>query len=295
MSKNKKELFSGAATAIITPFSGGKIDYKAFGNLLDFQIDGGIKTVVVSGTTGESAALTYGELEELFGFACKHIGSEATVIAGCGCNNTERSVEIARTAEWSGCRGILAVTPYYNRPTERGLVEHYTKLADSVNLPLIVYNVPSRTGTNMGLDVLRELAEHPRIVGVKEASGSISLVADIIAELGDDLDVYAGNDDMTVSVMALGGRGVVSVVSNILPVEVEQMCCACLDGDFGEASERQLNLIPIIRALFKESNPIPIKYALSHLGFCKEEYRLPLCSPTEETKKLIDGVLDAII
>ena len=294
MSKNKKELFFGAATALITPFCDGRIDYKAFGNLIDFQLDGGIETIVVAGTTGESAAFSYGELEELFSFACKCAGKKAKIIAGCGCNNTERSVEIARTAERCGCHGLLAVTPYYNRPTAKGLVEHYLCIADATELPLILYNVPSRTGTSMGLDVLRELAKHPKIVGIKEASGSISLAADILAELGDDLDLYAGNDDMTVAIMVLGGRGVVSVVSNLLPVEIDKMCKMCLEGDFTSAVRLQLDLIPIIRAMFKESNPIPIKYAMSHLGFCKEEYRLPLCSPTAETKELIDMILEVI-
>ena len=294
MSKNKKELFSGAATAIITPFSGDKIDYKAFGNLIDFQLDGNIETIVVAGTTGESAALSYGELEELFSFACERVKGKAKIIAGCGCNNTERSIEIARTAEWCGCHGLLVVTPYYNRPTAVGLVEHYTKIADSVNLPIILYNVPSRTGTNMGVEVYRELAAHQRIVGIKEASGSISLAADILSEFGEDFDVYAGNDDITVPIMALGGKGCISVLSNLLPVEVSKLCKMCLEGDVAAAGQLQLDLIPIIRALFKESNPIPIKYAMHRLGFCEPVYRLPLCEPSDETKNLIDLILNAL-
>ena len=294
MSKNKKELFCGVATAIITPFFEGKIDYKAFENLLDFQIEGSVKTIVVAGTTGEASSLSYGELEELFSFACRHTKGRAKIIAGCGCNNTERSVEVAQTAEWCGCHGLLAVTPYYNRPTSLGLVRHYESLADAVNLPLILYNVPSRTGTGLGVDVCRELSGHPRIVGIKEASGNISFVADILAECGDDLDVYSGNDDMVVPIMALGGRGCISVVSNILPVEMHKLCKNCLDGNFQAAAAQQLDLIPIIRAMFKESNPIPIKYALSHLGFCTPEYRLPLCPPSDETAKIIDEIVDLI-
>ena len=294
MSKNKKELFSGAATAIITPFSGEKIDYRAFGNLIDFQIEGGIETIVVAGTTGEASSLSYAELEDIFSFACERTKGKAKIIAGCGCNNTERSAEIARTAEWCGCHGLLAVTPYYNRPTAKGLVEHFTKIADSVNLPLVLYNVPSRTGTNMGVEVYRELASHPRIVGIKEASGNISLAADILSELGDDFDVYAGNDDMTVPIMALGGRGCISVLSNLLPVEVGKLCKMCLEGEIAAAGQLQLDLIPIIRALFKETNPIPIKYALSRLGFCEERYRLPICPPTDSTATLIAMILGTL-
>ena len=294
MSKNKKELFSGAATAIITPFSGKKIDYKALGGLIDFQLDGRIETIVVAGTTGEAPALSDSELEELFTFSAERVASKAKIIAGCGSNSTEHSVEIARIAEWSGCAGLLAVTPYYNKPTARGLVEHYLKIADAVNLPIILYNVPSRTGVSIGLDCYRELASHEQIVGVKEASGSISLAADILAEFGEDLDLYSGNDDMTVPIMALGGKGCISVVSNLLPLEVHELCRHCLEGNFAAAGELQLDLIPIIRALFKESNPIPIKYALSRLGFCELSYRSPLCPPSEETASLIDSILDVL-
>lgn len=294
MSKNKKELFSGAATAIITPFSGEKIDYKALGGLIDFQLDGRIETIVVAGTTGEAPTLSDNELEELFTFSAERVGSKAKIIAGCGSNSTEHSVEIARIAEWSGCAGLLAVTPYYNKPTARGLVEHYLKIADAVNLPIILYNVPARTGVSLGLDCYRELASHEQIVGVKEASGSISLAADILAEFGEDLDLYAGNDDMTVPIMALGGKGCISVVSNLLPLEVHELCRHCLDGNFAAAGELQLDLIPITRALFKESNPIPIKYALSRLGFCELSYRSPLCPPSEETASLIDSILDVL-
>ena len=294
MSKNKKELFSGAATAIITPFSGDKIDYKALEGLIAFQLDGKIETIVVAGTTGEAPTLSQGELEELFTFSAERAKGKAKIIAGCGSNSTEHSVEIARIAEWSGCAGLLAVTPYYNKPTAKGLVEHYLKIADAVNIPMILYNVPSRTGVNIGLECYRELAPHKQIVGVKEASGNISLVADILSEFGDDLDLYAGNDDMTVPTMALGGKGCISVLSNLLPLEVHELCRLCLDGDFATAGELQLNLLPIIRALFAQTNPIPIKYALSRLGFCELTYRSPLCPPSEETAKLIDSIIDVL-
>ena len=294
MSKNKKELFLGAATAIITPFYNGQIDYKALGGLIDFQLDGGIETIVVAGTTGEAPALTYAELEEIFAFSLSRAKGKAKIIAGCGCNNTERAVDIGRSAKEIGCDGLLAVAPYYNRPTPRGLVSPYLEIADKVELPLILYNVPSRTGVNIGLDVLKTLAVHPRIVGLKEASGNISFVAEVLAELGDELDIYSGNDDMIVPVMALGGKGCISVASNILPFEVKSLCQSCLDGCFDVARELQLGLMPLVRALFAESNPIPVKYALSHLGFCAEEYRLPMCPPSEATKRLVEGIVETM-
>lgn len=292
MSKNKETLFEGAATAIITPFYKGKIDYKALGGLIDFQIDGGIETIVAAGTTGEAPSLSYTELEELFLFTVKRAGKRARVIAGCGCNNTERSVEVSKIAQDCGCAGILAVTPYYNRPTNAGLVTHYLSIAESVTLPIILYNVPSRTGTNMGIDVLAALAKHPRIVGVKEASGNVSIAGDIICQLGEELDVYSGNDDIAVPIMALGGKGCISVLSNLMPFETGRMCRLCLEGRISEAGRLQIELLPIIRALFCETNPIPVKYAMHRLGFCTDEYRLPLCPPSDEVKKRIDVLLE---
>lgn len=292
MSKNKETLFEGAATAIITPFYKGKIDYKALGGLIDFQIDGGIETIVAAGTTGEAPSLSYTELEELFLFTVKRAGKRARVIAGCGCNNTERSVEVSKIAQDCGCAGILAVTPYYNRPTNAGLVTHYLSIAESVTLPIILYNVPSRTGTNMGIDVLAALAKHPRIVGVKEASGNVSVAGDIICQLGEELDIYSGNDDIAVPIMALGGKGCISVLSNLMPFETGRMCRLCLEGRISEAGRLQIELLPIIRALFCETNPIPVKYAMHRLGFCTDEYRLPLCSPSDEVKKRIDVLLE---
>ena len=294
MSKNKKELFWGVATAIITPFSGDRIDYKAFGNLIDFQIDGGIETIVVAGTTGEAPTLSYAELEELFSFSVSHTENRAKIIAGCGCNCTDRSVEIARTAKACGCHGLLTVSPYYNRPTLCGLINHYVKIADATDLPMILYNVPSRTGTNLTPDVYRSLAPHKSIVGIKEASGSISLAADILSEFGEDFDLYSGNDDMIVPIMSLGGKGCISVISNLLPAETQALCRACLEENFQRAATLQLDLIPIIRALFTETNPIPIKYALSRLGFCEPVYRLPLCQPTKATAELIDMILQSL-
>lgn len=294
MSKNKKTVFSGAATALITPFCNGEIDYKALSGLIDFQIDGKIETIVIAGTTGEAPTITWREYEKLFKFATKYANGRAKIIAGCGTNSTRRSTEIAKIAYEGGCECVLAVTPYYNKPTNQGLVEGFIALADASPIPVILYNVPSRTGTNISMECYRELSRHENIVGVKEASGSISAVADILTEFGDDLDVYTGNDDMIVPTMSIGGSGAISVVSNILPFETGRLCKLCLNGSYKEAAELQLDLIPIIRALFKETNPIPVKYALSRLGFCLPEYRLPMCPPTDETKTFIDAVLSSI-
>ena len=188
----------------------------------------------------------------------------------------------------------MAVNPYYNKPSASGLIKHYLAITESTNLPIILYNVPSRTGASIGLEVYRALAKHEKIVGVKEASGSISLAADILTELGEDIDLYTGNDDMIVPTMSLGGKGCISVVSNILPVETATLCKLCLEGNYSGAAERQLDLIPIIRALFAETNPIPVKYALHRMGFCKLEYRLPLCEPSKNTAELIDDILSVI-
>ena len=293
MSKNKKELFVGAATALITPFFDDGIDYKALGGLIDFQLDGGISALVMAGTTGEAPTLSYSELEELFAFAVARAGKKAAIIAGCGGNSTERAKEIAVIAKGCGCDGILAVTPYYNKPTSDGLIRHFSLLAE-VGLPTILYNVPSRTGVSIDTECYRALAEHPLIVGVKEASGSIAAVCDLLSEFGENFDVYTGNDDMTVPTMSLGGKGCISVVSNLLPLEVNELCALCLSGNFQAASELQLALIPIIRAMFKETNPIPIKYALSRVGFCLPHYRLPLCPPSEKTARLIDLIVESM-
>lgn len=290
MSKNKKELFCGASTAIITPFLNGNVDYEAFGNIVDFQTNCGIEAIVVAGTTGEASVLSYDELEKLFEFACGRAEGKTKIIAGCGSNNTLRSVEVALIAERCGCDGVLAVTPYYNRPTSCGLVEHYAKIADAVNVPIIVYNVPSRTGINVEIEVYKELAKISNIVGVKEASGNIAIVEDILSAVGDDLDVYAGNDDITVPVMALGGKGCISVISNLLPQKVVELCKMCADGNIAEAGKLQIELVPVIRAAFSETNPIPIKYVMYRYGFCTLEYRLPMCPPSKETQKNIDAV-----
>ena len=291
MSKNKKELFCGAATAIVTPFSGGKIDYRALGNLIDFQTDGGIETIVVAGTTGEAPTISYEELEDIFAFSAERAKGKAKILAGCGCNCTERAVEIAKIAEWSGCNGLLAVNPYYNKPSASGLIKHYLAITESTNLPIILYNVPSRTGVNITLPVYRELAKHERIVAVKEASGNLSAIAQLIDECGDALDVYSGNDDQIVPIMSLGGKGVISVVSGILPKETHDICAACLAGDFKTGAELQLKYLKLINTLFCEVNPVPVKAASALLGLCNGELRLPLCEMEDDNHQKLVGVM----
>ena len=290
MSKNKKTLFTGAATAIVTPFRDGKIDYKAFGSLMDFQIEGGIKTIVVAGTTGEASSLSYGELEELLGFAVGYADGRASIIAGCGCNNTERSIEVARIAQWYGCQGLLAVTPYYNRPTDVGITKHYTALADSTELPLLLYNVPSRTGVNLSLETLDRLGECERIVGIKEASDSLDRLVAISGI--KSLSLYSGNDSQIYPILSLGGLGVISVVSNLYPRETADICKYYFANDRDNSAKAQRTLLPVINALFLETNPAPIKYAMSKRGLCAPDMRLPMWLPTKVTRDKIDRVIE---
>ena len=285
MSKQKGFLFRGAATAVVTPMRGDRIDLDSFRRLLEFQISEGIDALVIAGTTGEASTLADGEHMELLRFAVDSVAGRVPVIAGTGSNSTAHAVKMSRFAEECGCDGLLLVTPYYNRATERGLVEHYRTIADATDLPILLYNVPSRTGVRLTLPVYRALAEHPRILGVKDASGDAAAGAEILAELGDHFDLYSGNDDITLPLLALGGAGVISVASNIIPAEIHRLCAAFDEGRYEESRQLFLSTLPLCKALFAEVNPIPVKSALSMMGFCEEEYRLPLCPPSEETKK----------
>lgn len=284
MSKQKRSLFRGAATAIVTPMRNGRIDYDAFEGLLEFQIDRGIDALVIAGTTGEASTLADGEHMELLRFAAGTVAGRVPVIAGTGSNCTAHAIKMSRFAGECGCDGLLLVTPYYNRATEKGLVDHYRAIANSTELPILLYNVPSRTGVRLTMPVYRVLAEHPRILGVKDASGDAAAGAEILSELGDHFDLYSGNDDITLPLLSLGGSGVISVVSNLLPAEIHRLCALFDEGEYGKARELFLSTLPLCRVLFAEVNPIPVKSALVMMGLCAEEYRLPLCAPTEETK-----------
>ena len=285
MKNNRKPVFTGVCTALITPFRDGKIDFEALSGLIEFQIDGGVDALLINGTTGESATLTDAEKREIISFAVSEVGGRVPVIAGTGSNDTKKAVELSKFAYDVGADACLAVTPYYNKASEVGLIKHYEAIVDATEIPIILYNVPSRTGVNIPLSVYERLSEHKNIVAVKEANPSVSDFARLSARCGKNLDLYSGNDDLILPCLSLGGNGIISVISNALPRQTGDICRLWFGGKIKEATELQLKLLPLTNALFCEVNPIPIKALLSHLGFCKEEYRLPLC-PMDSDRKM---------
>ena len=293
MSKLKKSIFTGAATAIITPFSQGAIDYESFGKIIEDQISGGIDAIVVAGTTGEAATLTHEEHCECIKYVVEKVEGRVPVIAGTGSNDTAYGIELSQYACEVGADALLLVTPYYNKATPKGLIKNFLETADKTNKPIILYNVPSRTGCNISLPVYRERAKHERIVAVKEASGNISAIAELIAECGDSFDIYSGNDDQIVPIMSLGGKGVISVLSNILPRQTHEMTRLCLEGNFTAATELQLKYLKLINTLFCEVNPVPVKTAAALLGWCSDEMRLPLCEMEDANKDKLISVMKA--
>lgn len=294
MSKFKSSVFTGAATAIITPFSDGKVDYKSFGELIESQIKAGIDGIVVAGTTGEAATLTHEEHCKCIEFAVEKVAGRVAVIAGTGSNDTAYGIELSQFACRAGADALLLVTPYYNKATPKGLIKSFLETADKTTKPIILYNVPSRTGCNITLPVYRELAKHERIVAVKEASGNIGAIAQLFAECGDYFDLYSGNDDQIVPIMSLGGKGVISVLSNLLPQETHNICKACFDGNYTLAASEQLKYMELIGALFCEVNPVPVKTAMAHLGYCSEEMRLPLCEMEDANKAKLIAAMEAL-
>jgi len=280
----KKTIFEGAATAIITPFSNGKVDFEAFGKLIDFQINNKIDGLVVCGTTGEASTLTDEEHRECIKFAVERTAGRVPVIAGTGSNDTDYAIDLSKYADSVGVDGVLLVTPYYNKATPNGLIRSFTAVADAIKVPVVLYNVPSRTGCNISLPVYKELAKHENIVATKEASGNISAIAEIAAEVGDSLHIYSGNDDQIVPIMSLGGKGVISVLSNIMPKETHDICELYLNGKVKESAAMQLKYLDLINALFCEVNPIPAKTACGLMGLCSDEMRLPLCEMEDNTK-----------
>lgn len=273
----KTPIFTGSSVAIVTPFRGDKVDYKKLGELIDFQIKGGTSAITVCGTTGESSTMSLEEHMEAVDFCVKYVNKRCKVIAGAGSNDTMAAVLLSKEAENSGADALLSVTPYYNKTTQRGLIKHYTYIADRVNIPLIVYNVPSRTGLSCTADTYKELSKHPNINGVKEASGNFPLINATIASCGDELNVWSGNDDETLPMMAIGAKGVISVVANIMPEFVAQLTKFCLNGDFKHAAELHFKYLDIMGKLFIEVNPIPVKNAMNMMGMDVGEPRLPLC------------------
>ena len=287
----KKPVFTGACTALVTPFLGEAVNYPMLEQLLRRQLEAGIRAVVLCGTTGESATLSDAEKLAIIRRARAFLRDRCTVIAGTGSNDTEHAVSLSRLAQEAGADALLVVTPYYNKATPEGLVVHYTAIAAAVHIPVIVYNVPSRTGVDMPVEVCRELAKIPNIAGIKEASPDISKIARLRAECPPEFTIWSGNDDQATAVMALGGAGVISVVSNLFPEEVQSMAMAALDGDFDTASDLQLKLLPLIRALFREVNPIPVKAAMKRLGYDCGICRLPLTPPSRETVEILKKLL----
>lgn len=291
MSKNKQTIFTGAATAIITPFRNGAIDYDSFGQIIEDQIAESIDAIVVAGTTGEAATLTHEEHCDLIRYAVEKIAGRVPVIAGTGSNDTAYGIELSKYACEVGADALLLVTPYYNKATPKGLIKSFLETAEQTDKPIILYNVPSRTGCNITLPVYRELAKHERIVAVKEASGNLSAIAELFAECGDDFDIYSGNDDQIVPLMSLGGKGVISVLSNVCPKLTHDLTQFCLNGNFPAATELQLNYLRFINALFCEVNPVPVKTAMAELGKCDIEMRLPLCEMDDANKAKLLGIM----
>ncbi len=286
----KKVVFRGVATALVTPFRDGGIDFDALGHIIDIQIDSGIDALVIAGTTGESSTLTEGERISLYEFSAKRVSNRVPLIFGTGTNSTASSIEYSRAAEAIGADACLVVTPYYNKGTESGIITHYEKIAEATALPIILYNVPSRTGVNLSLDAIKTLAEIPGIVGIKEAQDSTDRLTSVAA-LADKLTLYSGNDSQIYTTMALGGGGVISVVSNVFPQKVTSITRAYDRGQHGAALSLQLSLLPLINAMFCETNPTPVKYAMSLLGLCAPDVRLPLDTPTERSAALIKAAV----
>jgi len=272
----REPIFTGSAVAIATPFTNGEIDYETFGKLIDWQIENGTDAIVVCGTTGESAAMTDAERQGSIAYCAERVAGRVKVIAGTGTNDTRHAVALSRFADSVGVDGLLLVTPYYNKTSQAGLVAHFTHIADQVNTPIILYNVPSRTGISIGVDAYAEMAKHPLIRGTKEASGDLSLVVKTMAACGEDFHVWSGNDDQTVPIMSLGGKGIISVAANVIPRQMHEMAQSCLDGDFKKAAALQIRYNELINALFLETNPIPVKAAMEMMGLSSGEVRLPL-------------------
>ena len=294
MTPHTSPLFEGCATALVTPFQNGSLDKTAFLRLLRRQIESGIDALVVAGTTGESPTLTDAEKRWLFTAAVREVktaGRKIPIIAGTGSNNTRRACELSRMAEDCGCDGLLVVTPYYNKASEAGLISHYEAIADATSLPLIAYHVPARTGCKMSPAACKRLSDHPRILGLKDATGDLSFTSRVAALCRDSLPLYAGNDDQTLPVLSLGGLGVISVVSNLCPEAMTRLCRLWREGKAAEARALQLALIPLCDALFCEVNPIPVKAGMEMLGLCSDEVRLPLAKADERVRAKVAEAL----
>ena len=288
----KKPVFTGAAVAIITPMcADGSVDYEELGRIIDDQIDNGTDAIVICGTTGESPTMTDEEHTACIRYAVKKTAGRVPVIAGTGSNDTKYAIWLSRQAQADGADALLLVTPYYNKTSQAGLIAHYTAIADAVDLPCILYNVPSRTGCNLTAASLKQLAKHPNINAVKEASGNISQVAEIAAACGEELNIYSGNDDQIVPLLALGGKGVISVLSNVAPRYTHDICAKWFAGETAESLSMQLRALKLIKALFADVNPIPVKWAMNRLGWQAGDCRLPLVAPSAAVQAQLENAM----
>ncbi len=289
----KHTVFKGIGTALVTPMDENGVDYPALSRLVDYQLEGNVDALIVCATTGEAPTLTDKEHIDVIAAVVKQVNGRIPVIAGTGSNYTDHAVEMSRKAQDVGADALLCVTPYYNKCTQQGLIESFTKIADSTTLPMIVYNVPGRTGVTIKPDTCAELSKHQRIVGIKEASGSISAVVDIAAKCGDNFDIYSGNDDQIVPIMSMGGIGCISVLSNILPGGTREICTRFFEGDIAGAAALQCRYKALIDALFCEVNPIPVKAALAAMGLIKDFVRLPLTHMEEGNRRHLLSLMAA--
>jgi len=285
-------MFSGSMVALVTPFKNGQVDWPSLEALVDFHLQNGTNGIVPCGTTGESATLSHAEHDEVIRMVIKAVNKRVPVIAGTGSNSTDEAVRLTKEAERSGADGALMISPYYNRPTQEGIYQHYKKVASEVGIPLIVYNSPGRTGSKIEPETLARLAEIKNVAGVKEATGSVDQAIDVIRLCGDRLAVYSGEDSLIYSLMALGGKGVISTVANVAPRQTAQLTEACLAGRWDDGRRMQFELIPLIRSLFIETNPIPVKTALALMGKCTGELRLPMTPMAEGNVKKLKIALE---
>ena len=287
----RKPLFTGSGVAIVTPFTKDTVDLEAFGRLIDFQLANGTDAVIVCGTTGEASTMTYGERMRTIEYCVERVNGRVPVIAGSGSNATPNAIALGRDAVRAGADGLLVVTPFYNKATQAGLVKHYTAIADAAEKPIILYDVPSRTGVTIAPETYAELAKHPNINGVKEAGSNLSNIQKTRNLCPDDFSIWSGNDDETAAICLLGGRGVISVAANVVPDRMHQLVRLCLANDFTAAGKLQLDLKELCDVLFCEVNPIPVKTALELMGLCGGTLRLPLCEPSEEHRERIRKTL----
>ena len=284
-------MFSGSMVAIVTPFKNDKVDEKAFRRLIDFQIKNKSSAIVPCGTTGESATLSFDEHQRVVDVAIEAARKRAPVIAGTGSNSTREAIKLTKHAEKAGADGALLIAPYYNRPTQEGLYQHFKAIAGEVDIPIILYNIPSRTGVNMLPETVARLAEIKNIVGIKEASGSLTQMSDVISLCGKEFDLISGDDNLLLPILAIGGKGVISVVANVAPLDVANLIEEFEKGNMKEAKRFHYRLSPLVSAMFYETNPVPVKAALHMMGMTTDEIRLPLCKMSEVNRKKLQSVM----